>query len=173
MRVWAEDQERSSRAALHLQPKARTVSSSPRESTPTGGARILEREAKSSLLHVNGRVSAAEVPSCAITEICLCLRSNGAAVELVAPSIIFFRSYLTFDVRRVLHLIKSFQDKATEDLFHQRGRHGKWQSFERVACRKLVHSGAPARLTEWPCFACTFADRAVRRFEDRRAIVPM
>lgn len=52
------------------------------------------------------------------------------------------------DVRRKeAHLvIKSFRDKATDDLFHQRGCHRKWLSFQRVAYRKLLMVNAAASL---------------------------
>lgn len=43
-------------------------------------------------------------------------------------------------------MIKSFRDKATEDLFLQRGCHRKWRSFERVAYRKLLMVHAAASL---------------------------
>lgn len=52
------------------------------------------------------------------------------------------------DVRRKgTHIvIRSFRDKATADLFHQRGCHRKWRSFEHVAYRKLVMLHAAADL---------------------------
>jgi proteic killer suppression protein len=43
-------------------------------------------------------------------------------------------------------MIKSFRDKATEDLFHQRACHKNWRAFERVAYRKLLMVHAAASL---------------------------
>ena len=43
-------------------------------------------------------------------------------------------------------MIKSFRDKATDELFHQRGCHRKWLSFQRVAYRKLLMVNAAASL---------------------------
>ncbi len=43
-------------------------------------------------------------------------------------------------------MIKSFKDKGTADLFHQRGCHRRWLSFGRVAYRKLLMVHAAASL---------------------------
>ncbi|HWA45593.1 MAG TPA: type II toxin-antitoxin system RelE/ParE family toxin [Hypericibacter adhaerens] len=45
-------------------------------------------------------------------------------------------------------MIKSFRDKASEDIFHGRGCDKRWRSFERVALRKLLMIHAASKLSD-------------------------